>query len=70
MPNDKSKTPDREDRHEYIPGAQEKATLGGAFNSGVTSEDPAEKEEIEKKGSLANIKPKEDTSEPDPGTKD
>jgi hypothetical protein len=34
---------------------QEKTTLGGDFNSGVTSHDPAEKDEIEKKGALANI---------------
>ncbi len=65
MSDDKSKKPDREDRHEYIPGVQEKTSIGGAFNSGVTSDDPAEKEEIEKKGSLANIKPKEDTKVPD-----
>lgn len=57
---DKRKQPDADDRHEYIPGVQEKATLGGAYNSGVTSDDPAEKEEIEKKGSLARLKPKEE----------
>jgi hypothetical protein len=34
---------------------QEKTSLGGEFNSGVTSNDPAEKDEIEKKGALANI---------------
>jgi hypothetical protein len=34
---------------------QEKTTLGGDFNSGVTSHDPAEKDEIEKKGAMANI---------------
>jgi hypothetical protein len=34
---------------------QEKSTLGGDFNSGVTSHDPAEKDEIEKKGAMANI---------------
>lgn len=56
---DKRKQPDADDRHEYIPGVQEKSTLGGAYNSGVTSDDPAEKEEIEKKGSLAQLKPKE-----------
>ena len=62
-------TPDKKDqkeedrRHEYIPGVQEKSTLGGAFNTGVTSEDPEEKEEIEKKGSLAVLKPKADNPE-------
>lgn len=60
MAEDKSKQPDRADRHEYIPGIQEKSTLGGAFNTGVTSEDPEEKEQIEKQGSLANIKPREE----------
>lgn len=65
MAEDKSKKPDREDRHEYIPGVQEKSTIGGAFNTGVTSDDPQEKEEIEKKGSLANIKPKEEKPDPE-----
>lgn len=52
-----------EGRNEYIPGVQEKATLGGSYNSGVTSDDPEEKDEIEKKGSLANLKPKKNTSQ-------
>ena len=34
---------------------QEKTSLGGDFNSGVTSNDAAEREEIEKKGTMANI---------------
>jgi hypothetical protein len=34
---------------------QEKTSLGGDFNSGVTSQDDAEREEIEKKGAMANI---------------
>lgn len=34
---------------------QEKTTIGGDFNSGVTSNDPAERDEIEKKGAMANI---------------
>ena len=38
-----------------LPVTQEKTTLGGEFNSGVTSHDPAERDEIEKKGSMANI---------------
>jgi hypothetical protein len=53
---DKKETEDS--RHEYIPGVQEKSTLGGAFNTGVTSDDPDEKDEIEKKGALANLKPR------------
>lgn len=60
---DKRKQPDSDDRHEYIPGAQEKSTIGGAYNSGVTSDDPEEKDEIEKKGSLAQLKPKEESRE-------
>ena len=59
MTEDRKNKPDREDRHEYIPGAQEKSTIGGDFNTGVTSHDPDEKEEIEKKASLANLKPRE-----------
>lgn len=47
-----------EGRHEYIPGVQEKSTIGGSFNTGVTSDDPAEKDEIEKQGALAHIKSK------------
>lgn len=44
------------DRNEQEqPRTQEKTTLGGDFNSGVTSHDPAEKDEIEKKGAMANI---------------
>jgi hypothetical protein len=57
---DKRNKPDADDRHEYIPGVQEKSTIGGAFNSGVTSDDPDEKDQIEKKGSLAQLKPKEE----------
>jgi hypothetical protein len=58
MENKKNK-PDAEERHQYIPGVQEKATLGGAYNTGVTSDDPEEKDHIEKQGSLAVLKPKE-----------
>ena len=47
---------EEEGRNEYIPGAQEKANIGGAYNTGVTSDDPDEKDEIEKKGALANLK--------------
>lgn len=59
MENKKNK-PDAEGRHQYIPGVQEKSTIGGAYNTGVTSDDPEEKDEIEKKGSLAVLKPRED----------
>jgi hypothetical protein len=44
---------------------QEKTSLGGEFNSGVTSNDPAEKDEIEKKGALANIDQSSVRSEPE-----
>lgn len=51
----------RDDDHQkYIPGVQEKATLGGEHNSGVTSSDPEEKNEIEKQASLAKLKPKKE----------
>jgi hypothetical protein len=66
MTEDRKNTPDREDRHEYIPGAQEKSTIGGSFNTGVTSHDPDEKDEIEKKGSLANLKPRENRDDEGP----
>lgn len=59
MPTDnKIRKQEDDDRHEYIPGAQEKTTIGGAYNTGVTSDDPEEKDEIEKKGTLANLKPR------------
>lgn len=48
-----------EGRNEYIPGVQEKSTLGGAYNTGVTSDDPEEKDQIEKQGTLANLKQKD-----------
>jgi hypothetical protein len=35
----------------------EKSRIGGKFNSGVTSEDKVEKEQIEKKASLNKIQP-------------
>jgi hypothetical protein len=38
--------------------AEEKSRVGGDYNSGVTSEDPAEKEEIEKQASLGKNQPK------------
>ena len=60
MQTDKrDKQKEEEHRNEYIPGVQEKTTIGGAFNSGVTSDDPEEKDQIEKKGSLAHLKPKD-----------
>lgn len=66
MTQDKKNKPEADDRHEYIPGVQEKSTIGGKHNIGVTSEDPEEKEEIEKKGSLAVLKPKENTENEGP----
>ena len=59
MSQEKKKKPEADDRHEYIPGVQEKSTIGGSYNTGVTSDDPDEKDEIEKKGSLAVLKPRE-----------
>jgi hypothetical protein len=42
-----------------LPRTNEKTTLGGDFNTGVTSDDPAEKEEIERKGTMANVRTRE-----------
>lgn len=36
-----------------VHSTQEKTSLSGAVNSGATSDDPARKEEMEKKGTLA-----------------
>lgn len=58
MQPDKNEKRLDDDRRQYIPGAQEKTSLGGNYNTGVTSDDPEEKAEIEKKGSLAKLKPK------------
>lgn len=60
---DKKNQKEEDQRHEYIPGVQEKSTLGGEYNTGVTSDDPEEKNEIEKKGSLAVLKPKKDSKD-------
>ena len=38
--------------------SEEKSRVGGDYNSGVTSDDPAEKEKIEKQGSLGKHQPK------------
>ena len=46
-----------ENANQFIPGANEKTSLGGEFNSGVTSHDPEERNEIEKKGSMAFTDP-------------
>jgi len=64
MNSDKKQRGKEDDsRHEYIPGVQEKSTIGGAYNTGVTSDDPKEKSEIEKQGALANLKPKDGRNE-------
>jgi len=63
MQPDKKNQREEDERNMYIAGVQEKTTLGGAYNSGVTSDDPEEKDEIEKKGSLAVLKPKKDAEE-------
>jgi hypothetical protein len=50
--------PERKDVAEsayQAPTPQEKTSLGGNFNSGVTSDDPSERDQIEKKGAMANI---------------
>lgn len=43
-----SNSPNTDDS-KYDPEVSEKTSLGGDFNTGVTSDDPAEKDEIEKK---------------------
>ncbi len=45
-----------DDHQKYIPGVQEKTTLGGKYNTGVTSHDPEEKDEIEKERKSCGIK--------------
>lgn len=50
-------TPDRE-RKTQPDAKDEKASVGGDYNSGVTSEDPEEKEQIEKQASLGKNQPK------------
>ena len=48
----------------YNPEANEKTSLGeGVHNTGVTSDDPAEKEMIEKQGTMAKLKSKEEKNE-------
>lgn len=44
---------ERDQLKEFV--TQEKTSLGGEFNSGVTSQDDTERTEIEKKGAMANI---------------
>jgi hypothetical protein len=48
--NNPTNTPRSEDK--------EKASIGGQYNSGVTSEDADEKDQIEKKGSMYDKQPK------------
>jgi hypothetical protein len=40
------------------PDDKEKSSIGGRYNSGVTSEDADEKDQIEKKGSMYEKQPK------------
>jgi hypothetical protein len=46
------------DTNKSTPVQDEKSRVGGDYNSGVTSEDPAEKDEIEKQASLGKNQPK------------
>lgn len=58
MNTDRDNTPvggNQEDQPSKEIVTQEKTSLGGDYNSGVTSQDEAEKQEIEKKGAMANI---------------
>jgi hypothetical protein len=49
---------------------QEKTSIGGAYNSGVTSDDPAEKRKIEKKATLLENQPASPQEKKNPGTGD
>lgn len=44
----------------HIDPAKEKASIGGQYNSGVTSDDPEEKEQINKKGTMYEKQPESD----------
>ena len=44
----------------HIDPSKEKASIGGQYNSGVTSDDPEEKDQINKKGSLYEKQPASD----------
>jgi len=49
----------------YNPEVSEKTSLGdGTHNTGVTSDDPEEKELIEKQGTMAKLKPREAKDQP------
>lgn len=50
--------PDKEKKQVQPNQAEEKSSVGGDFNSGVTSEDPDEKDQIEKQASLGKNQPK------------
>ena len=50
--------PDKEKEQVQRHQMDEKASIGGAFNSGVTSDDPDEKEQIEKQATLGKTQPK------------
>jgi hypothetical protein len=50
--------PDKEKEQVQRHQMDEKASIGGDFNSGVTSDDPDEKEQIEKQASLGKSQPK------------
>lgn len=48
---------DRREGTDQQPQAEDKASIGGDYNSGVTSDDPDEKEQIEKQASLGKNQP-------------
>lgn len=49
----------KEQSNKAVPGkdTEEKTSVGGNYNSGVTSDDPATKEAIERKASLLESQP-------------
>lgn len=50
--------PDKEKEQVQPHQMDEKASIGGDYNSGVTSDDPDEKDQIEKQASLGKSQPK------------
>ena len=50
--------PDKEKEQVQPHQMDEKASIGGDYNSGVTSDDPDEKDQIEKQASLGKNQPK------------
>jgi hypothetical protein len=57
----------KEEKSNDINPKDEKSRIGGDYNSGVTSDDPDEKDLIEKQASLGNHQPKSQKEKEDGG---